>query len=225
MKRVCLNNFTITGLEWCSNSWNCNPLHKYRSYDGNCNNLRHPGMFGVAFRPFRRAVKAFYADGESVCLKKIILLMGFPVGISKPRLSKKGGQLPSARTISLNIHRPIYRSDSRFSVMLAVWGQFLDHDITATALNQKTDGGAISCCSNLTESSPECFPVILDPYDPYVRFNVTCMEFVRSAPSPQCCLGWFGSNLKKFFKIVVFRVSRATEPSFRFYRWFCGLWQ
>lgn len=81
--------------------------------------------------------------------------------------------------------------------MLAVWGQFLDHDITATALNQKTDGGAISCCSNLTESSPECFPVILDQSDPYVRFNVTCMEFVRSAPSPQCCLGWFGANSKK----------------------------
>lgn len=132
-------------------------------------------------------------------------------GISKPRLSKKGGQLPSARTISLNIHRPIYRSDSRFSVMLAVWGQFLDHDITATALNQKTDGGAISCCSNLTESSPECFPVILDRSDPFTRFNVTCMEFVRSAPSPQCCLGLLDTLRKVFVKMLVFFQNNFTQ--------------
>lgn len=72
LRRICLNNFTITGLEWCSNStnWNCNPFHKYRSYDGSCNNLRHPGTFGVAFRPFRRAVKAYYADGKSIIRSK-----------------------------------------------------------------------------------------------------------------------------------------------------------
>lgn len=73
--------------------------------------------------------------------------------------------------------------------MLAIWGQFLDHDMTATALNQKADGGTISCCNTNTFTHPECFPVQLDPSDPFVRYNLTCMEFVRSAPAPTCCLG------------------------------------
>lgn len=38
--------------------------------------------------------------------------------------------------VSLGVHRPSYSTDPHFTVMLAVFGQFLDHDITATALNQ-----------------------------------------------------------------------------------------
>lgn len=73
--------------------------------------------------------------------------------------------------------------------MLAVWGQFLDHDITATALSQKSNGSTISCCDNSGITSPECFPVMLDTDDPFREFNVSCIEFVRSAPALTCCLG------------------------------------
>ncbi|KAL1492796.1 hypothetical protein ABEB36_010982 [Hypothenemus hampei] len=104
-------------------------------------------------------------------------------------MSKRGSQLPSARMVSLEIHRPYYRSDSKFSVMLAIWGQFLDHDITATALNKKLNGSSISCCQENLIRSPECFPVFLEQSDPFAQFNVTCMEFVRAAASPKCCLG------------------------------------
>lgn len=112
----------------------------------------------------------------------------FP-GISLPRKAKDGTELPSARTVSLIVHRPFYRDDPKFTVMLAIWGQFLDHDITATALSQKSNGSTISCCANSGMTSPECFPVILDPEDPFREYNVSCMEFVRSAPAPTCCLG------------------------------------
>ncbi|KAJ8951456.1 hypothetical protein NQ318_006888 [Aromia moschata] len=94
-------------------------------------------------------------------------------GVSQPRLGKNGESLPSARTVSLIVHRPYYKDDSKFSVMLAVWGQFLDHDITATALSQKSNGSSISCY----------------PRDPFLEYNVTCLEFTRSAPAPTCCLG------------------------------------
>lgn len=57
-------------------------------------------------------------------------------GITAPRASHSNTSLPSAREVSIRIHRPSYSSDPKFTVMLAVWGQFLDHDITATALNQ-----------------------------------------------------------------------------------------
>ncbi len=44
--------------------------------------------------------------------------------------------LPSAREVSTQVHRPIYEEDANFTVMLAIWGQFIDHDISATALSR-----------------------------------------------------------------------------------------
>lgn len=73
--------------------------------------------------------------------------------------------------------------------MLAVWGQFLDHDITSTASSRNRNGGLVSCCDAVV-SHPECFPVKISKEDPYYSFrNITCMNFVRSAPAPNCCLG------------------------------------
>lgn len=155
----------------------CNKFQLYRTYNGTCNNLNNPNKFGVAYQPFRRLLPPKYSDG-----------------VSEPRKSKSGKYLPSARTVSLIVHRPIYKDDPKFTVMLAVWGQFLDHDITATALSQSFNGKAISCCDEngqiKTQLHPECFPVKLEPFDPYYQeYNVSCMEFVRSAPAPTCRLG------------------------------------
>lgn len=174
VKKICLTNFTDAFfIEMCGNmSLQCNNLHKYRSYNGSCNNLKHPSLYGVTYRPFRRGLPPDYADG-----------------ISKPRVSKSGENLPTARMVSLEVHRPYYRNDPKFSVMLAVWGQFLDHDITATALSQKENGSSISCCQIGGIPSPECFPVLIEKNDPFAQYNVNCMEFVRSAPAPTCCLG------------------------------------
>lgn len=112
-------------------------------------------------------------------------------GIAEPRLSHVGNEsLPSARQISLSIHRPYYSSDPNFTVMLAVFGQFLDHDITATAQNQGPNGEPIQCCPPSNNMHPECFPVPLGAGDPnYDKYNQTCMNFVRSAPAPT---GYFG---------------------------------
>ncbi|KAL1129753.1 hypothetical protein AAG570_012697 [Ranatra chinensis] len=131
-------------------------------------------MWGVAMRPFRRELKPEYCDG-----------------IFKPRCGSDKSPLPSAREVSIKVHRPFYRDDKKFSVMLAVWGQFIDHDITGTALSKGKDGKSLSCCnSESNQVHPECYPVYIDSDDPYYhKCNVTCMEFVRSAPSPTCTLG------------------------------------
>nr|CAD7568071.1 unnamed protein product [Timema californicum] len=155
----------------------CNPT-PYRTADGTCNNLNHPYKWGVALRPFRRVIQPDYADG-----------------VSAPRVSSDGGALPSARKVSVTVHRPLYQDDPDFTVMLAVWGQFMDHDITATALSQAVGGKSISCCKVFTSNSsvdkhPECFPVPLADGDPfYNQWNISCMEFVRSAPAPLCHFG------------------------------------
>lgn len=171
--KICNDVETVSGL-YCfeSVSHQCGNFEKFRTYNGSCNNLVHH-HHGVAFRPFRRALPPDYADG-----------------ISTPRVAKDGRPLPSARTVSLEVHRPYYKNDDKFTVMLAVWGQFLDHDITATAPNRGFNGSTISCCEHSELVHPECFPVRLDRTDPLSEYNITCMEFVRSAPAPTCCIGY-----------------------------------
>lgn len=106
-------------------------------------------------------------------------------GLSEPRESHTANKLPSARNVSLSVHRPSYSIDPEFTVMVAVFGQFLDHDITATALNQGQDNEPIDCCAETGDRHPECFPVILGAGDPnFDLYNITCMNFVRSAPAP-----------------------------------------
>ena len=150
----------------------CGSATRYRSYDGSCNNRNH-ARWGSSFIPFRRAMNPDYCDG-----------------ISTPRCAADGSELASAREISLTVHRPSYYSDPHFTVMLAVFGQFLDHDITATAGNQGQDGEPIECCTTIELMHPECFPVPLGLGDPYFDdYNLTCMNFVRSAPAPTNLLG------------------------------------
>ncbi|XP_076759483.1 uncharacterized protein LOC143428473 isoform X2 [Xylocopa sonorina] len=142
---------------------------KYRTLDGTCN--RHMQR-GATMTPFRRALPPNYADG-----------------VEAPRKATSGAELPSAREVSLKVHKPSPSSNPHFTVMLAVYGQFLDHDITATALSQGINGTSISCCPP-SVGHPECFPVPVSSGDPV--FDVTgrtCMDFVRSAPAPQCKLG------------------------------------
>ncbi|KAL0129494.1 hypothetical protein PUN28_001634 [Cardiocondyla obscurior] len=147
---------------------------KYRTIDGSCN---RPREWGSSMMPFRRVLPPDYADG-----------------IELPRKSRSGRMLPSAREVSLKVHKPSASSNPSFTVMLAVFGQFLDHDITATALSQGINGSSITCCPSLTvpfeRQHPECFPVRVGAGDPvYDLTNRTCMDFVRSAPAPQCKIG------------------------------------
>ncbi|XP_055533803.1 myeloperoxidase [Wyeomyia smithii] len=151
----------------------CDFNAKFRTINGTCNNKKFPFLYGVTMLPFRRQLTPDYADG-----------------VSSPRATADGRELASARQVSLQIHRPSYHSDPNFTVMLAVWGQFLDHDITSTALNQGVGGKAIECCDRSQPLHPECYPVPLGPGDPYYHeYNVTCMNFVRSIPAPT---GHFG---------------------------------
>ncbi|XP_055389236.1 chorion peroxidase isoform X2 [Condylostylus longicornis] len=156
-----LSNNTLTNVK-------CNFNSRYRKINGFCNNKNHPTTFGVALLSYRRALAPDYSDG-----------------INNPRAARSGNPLPSARQVSLNVHRPVYTADPNFTVMLAVFGQLLDHDITATALNAAQEGQPIDCCQVPLNQHPECFPVPLVPGDPYFdQYNLTCMNFVRSAPAP-----------------------------------------
>lgn len=143
-------------------------IDKYRTINGTCNRLN---QWGSSLTPYRRVLPADYADG-----------------IESPRKARSGKELPSAREVSLKIHAPSPSSNPSFTVILAVFGQFLDHDITATALSQGINGSFITCCP--PSKHPECFPVRIDSGDPvHDLTGKNCMDFVRSAPAPRCKLG------------------------------------
>lgn len=57
--------------------------------------------------------------------------MPFKIIAEELRESVFGGPLPSPRLVSLLVHGS-RESDSPVTLMLAQWGQFIDHDLTAT---------------------------------------------------------------------------------------------
>jgi len=47
------------------------------------------------------------------------------------------------------------------------------------------DGEPIDCCDTSKPTHPECYPVEIGPGDPnFIKYNITCMNFIRSAPAP-----------------------------------------
>lgn len=148
---------------------------KYRTYDGSCNNLRHTA-WGKSNTPYTRLLPPDYEDGVSEIRK---------TGVTSV-------VLPNPRTVSLASVRWSEKSDSKTSVMLMQWGQFIDHDLSlaATTPMLTPQGTNIDCCNRKLLSDPKfkhpaCISVLLPDDDPfYARFNVGCMNLVRNAPSP-----------------------------------------
>lgn len=93
----------------------CPPAsQRYRTHDGTCNNGRMP-RWGSAQMPFHRFLAPEYGDG-----------------IESFRRAVSGEPLLSARFISLLVHGS-NRDEAPVTMMLAQWGQFIDHDVTSTA--------------------------------------------------------------------------------------------
>ena len=102
----------------------CRPLPdctfntKYRTIDGSCNNLKLP-IWGMARTVFQRILSPDYNDG-----------------VYEPRFKGSDGSfLPSPRLIStqLIMADEIPRED--ISLMLMVFGQFVDHDLTLAPIS------------------------------------------------------------------------------------------
>ncbi|KAJ6637377.1 Chorion peroxidase [Pseudolycoriella hygida] len=152
----------------------CTPAsRRYRTHDGTCNNSRKP-RWGSAQMPFHRFLAPEYSDG-----------------IENIRLSLNGGPLASARFISLLVHGS-RDSDSPVTLMLAQWGQFIDHDVTSTAQPRSVNGSVPQCCG-VPDQHPACATIKVPKDDPWLSpLNIRCLEFLRSAPAQRrdCLLSW-----------------------------------
>lgn len=119
----------------------CDPLYKYRSFDGTCNNLNNP-RFGQAGTNFQRLMgPATYADGTESDFsllwkhKRYSVIRPFVftlTGVSAIRLSRSGAALPSTRLVSTTVTLNNSISSYDASLITMQWGQFMDHDLTQT---------------------------------------------------------------------------------------------
>ncbi|CAH1796651.1 unnamed protein product [Owenia fusiformis] len=161
----------------------CNSSDTYRSLDGTCNNLNH-GLWGSAFTPFTRLLLPDYADGYN-----------------KSRVAVDGTELPSARLVSSTVFEDVEVSDHVQSLALMVFGQFLDHDVTRTAVSSlfsdvdmMTEVSNVLCgddgCSTGKNDLASCLPISIQSGDPDYG-SQKCLEFVRSEGVPQlsCAFG------------------------------------
>ncbi|XP_011503270.1 PREDICTED: uncharacterized protein LOC105366506 [Ceratosolen solmsi marchali] len=148
---------------------------KYRTSDGSCNNLKEL-WWGSAMSTMQRFLPSAYDDG-----------------IESIRRSVTGNPLPSARQVSDHIHEE--RDAPLISVthMLMQWGQFIDHDITATGQSTAFNDSVPQCCLNgglgfqpSEFMHPDCLPIAVHPHDRHLsKLSVRCLEFVRSGPAPR----------------------------------------
>ncbi|XP_064486692.1 peroxidase-like [Ornithodoros turicata] len=152
----------------------------FRSMDGSCNNINNPD-WGMAFSCMRRLLPPRYADG-----------------VSAPRISETGGELPNPRKVSTTVHVDFDRPSRETSHMLMQWGQFLDHDfalspispIPGEIIDLGNPNDVLDCCSPLMRNSALCFSFDIPRTDHFFgAYGEHCMNFPRSARCPLCGLG------------------------------------
>lgn len=162
-------------------SLSCYP-GRYRSFSGHCNNVEQPEL-GAANGAFARSLAPRYADG-----------------VSAPRRSITGAELPSPRDVSLAVHQGASKDiNSHMTTVTTYFGQLVFHDLAQAAVTTGYKGQRIRCCGipknakNLLLHHPECFPIKVDKEkDPFMsQLHQECIEYVRSSPAIRrnCALG------------------------------------
>ncbi|CAF4829679.1 unnamed protein product [Pieris macdunnoughi] len=139
---------------------------RYRTFDGSCNNPVR-SSWGQALTGYKRLLHPRYADG-----------------IEEPRRAMSHKELPSARLVSTDLANNSDVPNDRKTIALAVWSQFIYHDLVHTPVRKTihTDQ-PIRCCDNsglhLTPRylHPSCMPITVPDWDPDMT---VCMEYTRS---------------------------------------------
>lgn len=149
-------------------------VERYRNLEGLCNNLKNP-LWGAAMKAHSRFLPYDFEDG-----------------ISAPRISITGKELPSARLVSAHAHRDEGFHDHAITFLFVAWAQFTDHDLTLTADIDEIVEEELNCCRGPNVTHPMCFPIEIPENDHFfARHEQRCMNFVRSNAGlrPDCRLG------------------------------------
>lgn len=161
---------------------NCNLRAKYRSIDGSCNNIDNPS-WGKAMTAYTRILFPQYFDG-----------------IQEPRkMGQTKKPLPGARVISTSVAGYNGQSDTKKTLAVMQWTQFISNDLAHTPVRKMVSSGKpISCCRTDGNAlsprhlHPDCAAINVPDKDPvYGKEWVRCMNYVRSLPvlKSECTFG------------------------------------
>ncbi|XP_046967176.1 peroxidase-like [Vanessa cardui] len=143
---------------------------KYRMFDGSCNNPVR-SSWGQALTGYKRLLHPRYADG-----------------IEEPRRAISHKDLPSARLVSVVLGDNMDVPDSKKTIILPLWSQFIFHDLVHTPVRKTIHTNQpIRCCDNDGYNlaprylHPSCMPISVSSDDPiYGKKYVTCLDYTRS---------------------------------------------
>lgn len=144
----------------------CNVSYVFRSLDGSCNNLDKP-WWGQPSTPFKRLLKSSYDDD-----------------LSMPRShSVTGVLLPDPRQLALKIHNSNGKvSETKFSSFLALFGQFISHDLSLTDQVENTSNDRLCRCTrDANKLDKNCIPILI-PREDTLNADQDCYEVLRSRP-------------------------------------------
>ncbi|KAJ8940997.1 hypothetical protein NQ318_020843, partial [Aromia moschata] len=100
----------------------------------------------------------------------------FADGMTAPRISLSGNQLPLSRVVSRTMHPDENFHDHAGTVMVIAWGQFMDHDFTlqGTPLDSFNRNDPEECCHRPPHlKHPYCNEIYVPEDDYFYRlYNV-----------------------------------------------------
>ncbi|KAG5672828.1 hypothetical protein PVAND_002918 [Polypedilum vanderplanki] len=151
---------------------------KYRSINGNGNNIKYPKR-GESFTSFGRLLKHQYDDN-----------------IYSIRKSVRGNSLPASRSIvrkiflnqKTNLNKFTKRNDTP-NMLFLLFGQIIKHDTSSKQINQNVaPNEGVRCCSHMNKFQlppslmhSSCLPITISRNDSfYSSKNIRCLDFVRS---------------------------------------------
>ncbi|XP_069577628.1 eosinophil peroxidase-like isoform X1 [Brachyistius frenatus] len=164
----------------------CNTIrnvNKFRTASSSCNNRKNT-RWGTSNIPFLRWLPAEYQDGISR-----------PKGWD-PELRINKHLLPLVREVSNRILATAnadVESDSVYTHLVTIFGQWTDHDLTFTPHSPsiRSFNGGVNCEHSCDNTEP-CFPITIPRKDPrFGKNSEECISFSRSAPA--CGSGNTGS--------------------------------
>ncbi|XP_031426881.1 eosinophil peroxidase-like [Clupea harengus] len=150
-------------------------LNQYRTTTSVCNNRKFPRR-GSSNTPFLRLLPAEYQDGVNL-----------PQGWD-PMLQRNGALLPLVRLVSnriLSTANEDVVSDSLYTHLITIFGQWTDHDLTFTPHSPSISSfdSGINCDASCEHTEP-CFPINIPPRDMSFGWNSDeCIPFFRSSPA------------------------------------------
>ncbi|XP_017269351.1 eosinophil peroxidase [Kryptolebias marmoratus] len=150
-------------------------LDKYRTASSICNNIKNT-RWGASNVPFDRWLPSEYED-------RLSLPKGWTNG-----MKVNNHLLPLVREVSnrmLATANDDVQSDSTYTFLVTIFGQWTDHDLTFTPHSPsiRSFNMGVNCEDTCANTEP-CFPIKFPADDPrFENSSEECMPFSRSAPA------------------------------------------